>query len=254
VRNIYAGTSNQMGVFATQLRECGFTGERDGPATVFGTVMSDTFRETALVDGLGERYEISKGYFKSHSCCRYNHAALDALLLLRQRSAFDAAEVEGVEVETYGLAAALRDPHPSTTLAARFSIPYAIAVALIREGTSPSAFDETALTDVAIRSLAERVDVREVSDFTAMAPERRPARVTVHLTDGRTLTEVVYESRGDPGRPFDKEELVEKYLGLASPVIGEEKAGRTLRLMEHFPEQPGIGAFTELLRGEATSG
>ncbi len=53
VRNIYAGMSNQNGLLATQLVQCGFTGEKDGVANVFGKVMSDTFRENALTDGLG---------------------------------------------------------------------------------------------------------------------------------------------------------------------------------------------------------
>lgn len=249
VRNVYAGVANQMGLLAAQLTRCGFTGERNGPVTIFGLVMSDTFREEALTDRLGERYEITRGYFKIHSCCRYNHAALDALLRLRSLHTFSHRDVARVEVDSYRLAAMLNDHQPATTLAIRFSIPYAIAIALVRGSTDPSAFDESSLTDQAIRAVAAKVEVREEPSFTSMTPSQRPARVTVHLVDGRSLSEVVYSSRGDPDQPFAEEELVEKYLRLAAPVIGEENAQRALSLIERPGTLHSVREVTELLQG-----
>ncbi len=250
VRNIYAGMSNQNGLLAVQLVKCGFTGEKDGVANVFGKVMSDTFNENALMDELGTRFEITRGYFKKHSCCRYNHAALDALELLRKKNTFDASVIRQVQVESYRHAAMLRDSHPTTTLAARFSVPYAVAISLVRNSTAPSAFDATALTDAKIRALAEKVQVRENPEYTAMTPTRRPARVTVELKDGRSFSETVYSSRGDPDQPFAKDELDEKYLNLSSPVIGVENAKAALSAVENFAELATVRNLTERLRGK----
>lgn len=248
VRNIYAGMSNQNGLLAAQLVKCGFTGEKDGVANVFGKVMSDTFRESALTDDLGTRFEITRGYFKKHSCCRYNHAALDALELLRKKNALDVSAIRQVQVESYRDAAMLRDPHPTTALAARFSVPYAVAISLVRNSTAPAAFDATALIDAKIRALAEKVQVRENPEYTAMTPARRPARVMVELNDGQSFSETVYSSRGDPDQPFTKGELVEKYLDLSAPVIGVENAKAALRAVENFTELATIRKLTNRLR------
>ena len=79
VRNMFAGISSQMGILVDDLVAAGFSGEADGIANVFGEVISDDFSPAEMVRDLGQRWEISRNYFKLHSCCRYNHAALDAL-------------------------------------------------------------------------------------------------------------------------------------------------------------------------------
>lgn len=248
VRNVYAGVSNRHGLFAAELAACGFTGEREGPASVFGAVLSDRFRPQGLDEGLGARFEIMHGYFKLHSCCRYNHAALDALQILQKEWAFSWQEVTQVRVETYELAARLNDPHPATTLAARFSIPYAVAIALVRGSTAPAAFDESSLNDVSIRALAERVQVTKDPAMTAQTPHRRPARVTVELSDGQSISETVYSSRGDPDQPLAREELVDKYVALASPVLGAEKAGAAMEAVEQLTELASVRELTVHLR------
>ena len=55
VRNIYTGHSGYMGLMAAQLVECGFTGEIDSPATVYGKVLGDGFDPAKVVAGLGSR-------------------------------------------------------------------------------------------------------------------------------------------------------------------------------------------------------
>ena len=82
VRNVFAGVSNQMGILANDMIEAGFCGEINGISQVFGKVVSDTFNDAAMTEALGERWEVMRNYFKMHSCCRYNHAALDALAMI----------------------------------------------------------------------------------------------------------------------------------------------------------------------------
>lgn len=232
VRNTFAGVSAQMGLLATQLVRCGFTGEAHGPATVFGKVLSDTYNPKTLIDNLGELYEISRGYFKLHACCRYNHAALDALLNLQARHALEVEMVDRVEVESYLQAAQLAEPQPASTLGALFSIPFAVATTLVNGSTGPQSFAGPMLENEAIRNLAGRVSVREEPSFTAMLPDRRPARVTVYLKNGRSLSKTVYHSKGDPAEPISDTELISKFLDLAEPAIGITRANRVLEIIQ----------------------
>src|SRR5436853_184240 len=66
VRNIFTGHSGYMGLTAVRLVECGFTGEVDGVASVYGKVLSDTFDRDRVVAGLGSEWLIAQSYFKLH--------------------------------------------------------------------------------------------------------------------------------------------------------------------------------------------
>ncbi len=79
VRNSFAGVSGQMAVMAWDMVKAGFNGEHDGLATIWGSVLSESRDPAALTEELGTRWEIPRNYFKRHSCCRYNHGALDVL-------------------------------------------------------------------------------------------------------------------------------------------------------------------------------
>jgi 2-methylcitrate dehydratase PrpD len=226
VRNTYPGVVNRLGLLAVELQGLGFRGERGGVRTAFGEILGEAFLPEALADGLGERWEILRGYFKVHSACRYTHAAVDALLELCAEQEVRAAAVARVEVATYDAAARLADPCPETPLAARFSVPYVVAATLVRRSAGPEAFEAGALRDPEIRRLAGVVEVVEDPALTAMTPARRPARVTLVLADGRRLTRTVVGSRGDPDRPLGPADVARKFAELAGPTLGPARASR----------------------------
>ncbi|MEM6498441.1 MAG: MmgE/PrpD family protein, partial [Pseudomonadota bacterium] len=109
VRNSFAGVSGQMGIMASDLVNAGFCGEVDGVAHVYGKVVSDTFDPAAVVEGLGECWEVTRNYFKMHSCCRFNHAALDALNTIQSSAngQLNPDHIARIEVHTYSLAVEL---------------------------------------------------------------------------------------------------------------------------------------------------
>ena len=78
VRNLYPGRSAMQGIMATNLVLCGFTGLKDGPSDIYGSLLGQGFNPEAVVDGLGGPgpLRIQQNYFKLHACCLYNHPAL----------------------------------------------------------------------------------------------------------------------------------------------------------------------------------
>src|SRR3989441_3391845 len=159
IRNLYPGRSGLAGILAVDLQRCGFTGLDDAPSDVYATILGDRFDPARAVDGLGERYRIEQNYFKLHACCRYNHFALEAVLALRRAHRFDADDVVRLRVTTIPFATRMADAEPGTTLAAKFSIPYAVAAALVLGRTDVAAFEPPALGDPRIRELAHRIEV-----------------------------------------------------------------------------------------------
>ena len=227
VRNIYSGVGNHMGILAHQLAASGFTGEADGLGTVYGSVISETFDREAMTLELGERWEIARNYFKRHACCRYNHSTLDALEKIAAtlpEGRIPVAEVDRVDVHTYSLAAQLSDQNPQNMLAAKFSIPFAVATYLIHCATDIDCFRPDKAADPSILELARRVTVTEDPALTAMMPDKRPSRVTVFMTDGRVLTAETFVNRGDFEDPYSADDLRDKYMSLGVPVWGGEAA------------------------------
>jgi len=247
VRNTYAGMVNYLGMLAADLYTLGIRGERGGLETAFGKILGDSFEAAALTDGLGERYEIMRGYFKPYSACRYAHAAVDGVLGLQQAGEVDIEQIESVEVATYDIAASLSDPAPATPLAGRFSMPYVVAATLTLGSAGPEAFSPEALSDVRILKLAKQVEVVEDPEYTAMTPANRPARITVRFQDGTERQHAVMGSKGDPDQPMSEAELKAKFLRLVEPGIGSDQAASAWDQLGNINDSANLEDIAQVL-------
>jgi 2-methylcitrate dehydratase PrpD len=226
VRNTYAGFSNMLGMIAWDLVQAGFTGEADGVGSVYGSIAADDWRPEDMTQDLGTRWEIARNYFKRHAACRYTHGALDAMEAIVRKAGghIDPANVASIDVETYVWAAQLDHPAPANMLAAKFSMPFAIATFIVNGAATLDAFRDVARQSDVTRALAAKVIVNEDPALTAKLPSLRPARVRVTLNDGRTLHAETLTNKGDTEDPYSSADVVEKFREVASPVVGASRA------------------------------
>jgi 2-methylcitrate dehydratase PrpD len=227
VRNVYAGVSGYMGILADHLVQSGFTGEGDGLNTVFGSVVSDTFLPELMTKEFGQRFEIMRNYFKRHACCRYIHSTLDSLgsiIAKRPGRRIFPNEVAKVEVMSYSLAVRLCDQNPQSTLAGKFSIPFAVSSFIVHGSAGVDSFTPQAVHDPVVRDLAQRVTVVEDPKFTEMMPDHRPSRVRITITDGTVLEAQILNSKGDVEDPYTSEDIRAKYFDLAEGVWDHDVA------------------------------
>lgn len=223
VRHLQAGLGAQRAIVAARLHADGFTGDPDGVRQVFGGFVTPSFNAKRATVELGRRWEMLRGYFKPYACARFGHAAIDALLAIRRQCSARGAAPEpitAIEVVTYSAAAALANPDPTTELGAKFSLPFTLAAAWVRGDAGPSSFDAAARSDPAIRQLAHRVRIREDPDYTALAPDYRPAHVTVRFADGSSRSVERLNARGEADDPDLARWLVGKFEALVEPVLG----------------------------------
>ena len=249
VRNTYAGFSNQLGLMAWELQASGFVGETDGVGTVYGTVIAENFQPDEMVLELGERWEIARNYFKRHAACRYTHGALDALgeIVRQLGGSINPASIEGIEVDTYVWAAQLDSAEPKNMLAAKFSLPFALATYIVNGAARVSAFREEAQANPIARDLARRVSVREDATLTAMLPGLRPARVRVRLSDGRQLAAEVLTNKGDTEDPYSPDDVRAKFRELAEPVWGSLHAEHIMAEVDAIDGASDICGLLDLL-------
>ena len=249
VRNVYAGLSNRHGLLALNLAECGFTGEHDGPSSLLGNIISESFEADAVLNGLGQDWHVMHNYFKLHSCCRYNHGTLDAIdhmSAVEKLPAID--DIYRIEVDTYHLAAELNDPSPQNTLAAKFSVPFAVATRLVTHSSALSSFTWEAVRNPDILALAQKVSVSHDPAMSARLPMERPAKVTIHLKDGRQRVGQAGVNRGDDASPYTRAELRDKFMDLTGRIWPKAHCEKLLQVsldLAHL--KTPFGAWTSLL-------
>ena len=247
VRNAYPGRSGLEGILAVDLHRAGFTGLPDAPSDVYGTILADRFEPERALDGLGGPLRIQQNYFKLYACCRYNHFALDALLPLVKAGEIRADDVDRVVVTTIPFGPRMGSAEPESMLGAKFSIPYAVGAALVLGRADVSAFLPPALGDARIRDLASRVEVVPDPDMSPRRADHPTARVEVRLKGGRVLTGVTSVVRGDFEDPVPSAEVVEKFVALASPPLGDDHARAVVKVVDRAETLTDLRELTAFL-------
>jgi 2-methylcitrate dehydratase PrpD len=161
---------------------------------------------------------VTNGYHKVFACCGYAHSAIEATLDLLGRVQKKKDDIAEIVVETAPGGQALRNAQPETVLAAKFSMPHAIA-ATVQLGTAGArAFTQDKLEDADIARLRERVRLQPYPDIKP-APNDRPARVTLRFNDGVEMSAVCESARGGADKPFDEPTLLSKLAENAGSVF-----------------------------------
>jgi 2-methylcitrate dehydratase PrpD len=92
------------------------------------------------------------------------------------------------------------------------------------------------------------VEVKAVARYEEVRPRHHPTRVTIQLRDGQELTHEVMNALGDPLAPLGEEGLSQKFISLASPAIGRDRAEAFWEESFHLEGMEDIGPLIGLLR------
>ena len=218
----FGGMAARNGVTAATMVGTGFTGVPDAIGGPFGYLDSfaDDPRPEALIDGLGNRFEILDTNIKKWSVGSPIQAALDSLEALMAAHSFGPSDVDQLTV---------RLPHDRAHIVDDRDMPdinlqHLLSVMLLDGGLSfASIHDHTRMGDPAVRALKARITLVAEAFLTRARPERQ-AIVEIALGDGRCIDHRTRAVRGTPENPMDEDEVDEKALGLLAPVLGGERA------------------------------
>lgn len=240
-------------------------GGMNGPRTIFEgdyglfKVLSSDSRPERLLAELGTRYDILDTSFKKYPFCDGNAAPLEATLeLMAEHSiAIDDLRALHYRIKTFLVPYCIdyfgdraRKFRPQTELDAQMSLPYCIAVGLLKKGRLEVAdFDPTRFDDPAIHQIADKVDaVADAElDKVPLRPMSMPSIVTITTRAGKTYTKRVDYQRGDPRNPFTPEEYVAKFHDCADPLVGETKAARIVDAVDRVDRMAELSALTQAL-------
>lgn len=207
------------GVLAAQIGKLSMPGPDDilGGNRGFLSALTDTPKSEFLTEFKENGdYCIEGIYQKVHAACRHCHPAIDATIDMRNDLRLKPEQVEKVEVHTYKLAVGSHDHTRIMGISsAKLSTPFAVALAIVKGSAGYSDYNEDNLDDFWIKNLTRKVKVIEDEELTQRSPSVRGARVTLYLKDGGVFEAPCLYPKGEPENPLTKEELEEKFRGLA---------------------------------------
>lgn len=118
---------------------------------------------------------------------------------------------------------------PTTAYEALFSVPYVVALALVRGRVDLAAFHDEKLDAPEVLALTERTFC--LDDPASDYPVHFPGEVIVHLRDGRTLRCRKPASLGSPDVPLSREAVVAKFMANATRAVDHATAERVAELV-----------------------
>ena len=229
------------GINGAKLAQAGMSGPwaiLDSPIGYFSGAATQ-WDETAITSA---EWALKHPRRKLHACCGYIHSAFEAIVEARQQNSLEIDDVERVVVTlpAYIVPAVSKKGEPASENEARFHLQYILALAIdglnvVRPGHSAQYFKH--LARPAISSVIPKISVQSSLDLT----HYHQAQIEIYLADGRVVNRTNNRPKGSPSNPLTDDEVEEKYLSLASPVLGSGGAVRLRDAILDLDQKSGLG-------------
>jgi 2-methylcitrate dehydratase PrpD len=245
-KRLHGGWPGLCGIVAAQLANEGYTGPKtvfEGPLGLYNSFLrSEPLDLTTIFKNLGTDWEILNIRPKLYPCCHYLQSSLDCISYLRKEYHLRPEDVAKIQCRMpYGAVNIVCEPwekkiSPKNGYEARFSLPFAISVMLVKGRAGIEEFSERYLEDSEMKALMARVSYEVEPSFEV---KDMPGWIDVSLKNGGRVVHRVDKVRGDAFHPIKREELLEKFYG-NTEALGREKAQRIAESVFEFEQMRAI--------------
>jgi len=257
---LHVGHTARNGLFAALMVQQGFTANpaalehRQGFLDVFnGRGNYDTDR--ILADWYAP-LEVEGGEpgLKPYPCCGSTHASINRMIHLARTHDLKPEQVARIEIMPHARRLPHTDnPDPRTPLAAKFSMQYAVARALVDRAVRLEHFEGRAHFDPVVRGLMACTEARPHPDMPDASPLQWGAEVVVTTRDGQRLASRLddFERRGPGGLPMSTAELWEKFEDCAKRALPRGNIAPLFDALGNIEALDGVADLTMLLERRA---
>ena len=200
-----------------------------------------------LMHSLGKEFKIIDVYFKPYACCRWAQPAIDGALKILTSDQIELGRIKKVTVQTFEEASKLRTLRPRTSEEAQYSIPYALAAAIVDREVGVEQVCEERLSDPEFSSVANKVEIVIDEEAQRLFPSQCLSRVIIE-TDQKTYDSGLVGAMGDPDRPFSDDDLKRKFLSVTRGVIHLDDGRRLIEQVDGLEEMDDLSGMVRLLR------
>jgi len=255
---LHVGNAAKNGIVAALLAEEGFTaaknvleGDAGFPLTFYG---KDIGSVSKIVENLGAPFAlISPGLnVKKYPSCYSTHRPVDAILHLIELYHIKPGEVETVSCQSNPIVQkTLRYINPGTALEAKFSMQFAMAVALTDQRFGLAQATDEKVNDPTVKNLMNRVTLSVHPDWVEGRDtiDKRADLVTVRLKNGKEYSYEVLTAKGASKNPLTEEELLTKYRECAQLALKDEEVERCIELVWKLEELEDVKELMQVVTG-----
>lgn len=202
----------------------------------FLKVMTDEPNLRYVTDFNDGHYAIEGIYRKPYAACRHLHPAIEGGLSIAQEDSFDWRKIKSIIVKTYHLAVFGHDHQVINGInSAKMSIPYSVAVSLIKGSANMESFSDAAIKDSDVLTLAQKVTVIDDDELTTLCPGKRVSIISVIMEDETVFEKRVDYPKGEPENPMTDIELQQKFKSLA--LFGGLSETKINEVIQEFGKQ-----------------
>jgi 2-methylcitrate dehydratase PrpD len=190
---------------------------------------------------------------KLHACCRYNQSAIDATIEIMKQNELSPHRVKDIQVDIFKAAYPLvvepweEKMNPNTDVQAQFSLPYTVALAIVKGRVSFEEFYPEVLNDPSIHDMMKRVRVVHDLDLDSEFPRKWPTRVTIQTADHKKLSQRVDYPKGDVANPLAWEELITRFNAHSGKVINSAIQAQIVDIVRELQDLKQISQLSMLL-------
>ena len=187
---------------------------------------------------------------KQFPCCGSAIPAVAMALQLRQEEPLEITEIEKIEILPHKRRLPhTNNPDPQSPLAAKFSVQYAVCLALLKGAPKLNDFEGAAHFDPEVRQLMTKTTAREHPDMPDDSPEQFGAEVIITLKSGTQLSRRVNSLIGRGGNnPLSTDELWEKFSDCAQRSMDLALIRPLFDALEALESVKDIRQITALMR------
>jgi aconitate decarboxylase len=221
----HAGRAAQNGLLAASLAAKGFTSSDESLDGKRGwvNVVSTQNKIAEVLSTLGRTWEIEKNAFKPFPCGIVIHPIIDGCIQLRKELNLKKSElgdIKGIEIEVNRLVLELTGKRtPKDGLEGKFSVYHGAAIGLVLGKASPAEYEDSVVQDPKVIAVRDKVNATVRED---VPPES--CVISITMKDGTMFERHIAHAVGSTESPMTDEQLTEKFLNQAAPVIGKEVA------------------------------
>ena len=245
---LHAGRAAATGVTAARLAKRGFASRSDilEAPQGFGATQSDSVsiekfeRDIEAIDSF-----VPETNYKYHAAGYLVHSAIEAARALQAEHDLTVDEIESIEVKVdSGHFTTVNIQAPSTGLEAKFSLRFAVAMALHGVDTARiESFNDDIVKDPAL------IETRDKADVVAFDEPATDTRVTITATDGRVVSLDVNVAIPERDLELQWRKLEGKFHSLVDPLMGSDTAKQLVGWCRDLENREDLSEFWALLRG-----
>ena len=226
LRGLYAGFSAKGAVLAALMAEKGISGIDkmfEGQYGFFNTYFDGRYDRDAILRNLGTDFLGSLTLYKRWPCVGTAHSHMKAAIDIVSDNGLDSADIAEIKLHVGDYHDLMCQPleerrAPSTLADAKFSLPFLVAVAIVRRGMSVTDFSAAGLADAEVLEVGRKISLvaDPALDWKLDLP---PGRVEIVARDGRSWVE---QGKGVPGNadnPMSWADVCAKFRECASISI-----------------------------------